>query len=303
MLLDQIGLVFLVVIGGILLWQSIIITPPKHYKFIVFLGKYWFTAKEGLAFKLPFVSWVDKQAYVGVSEKQVPLQLKTKDQVTFSIALKVLYKVSDDIEQAYKALYDLEDFEDQILSIATDASIPVANGIELEDVYDAKEQITDAGNQALSGFFANYGITIINVLSDEPHLPAEVEAQANAVIAAKRDNEAAQYKAQAIKTEKIGEAEADGESVKIRMEKLGQARQDYAEASAFAVKALVDAGCTADSALDFLTRVGDNDALVTASRNGNTIVVSQGATAASSNANLDTLALIKALEQQSGDKP
>lgn len=301
--MSQVTLLILVLIAVIavgLLSFSIVITRPKQYQFIVFLGKYWFTAKPGLSFKVPFLSWADKSTYVGVSEQSVPLQLKTADQVTFNITLKVLYQVSEDVNLAFKAVYDLEDFVDQITTMATDAAIPVANKVELEDVYDAKEKITAAAHEALVNFFADYGIQIHKVLSDEPRLPAELENEANAVLAAKRKKEAAVYKADAIKTEKIGEAEADGESVKIRMDKLGEARRAYAQTAADAVKTLVDAGCSHDSALSFLNKVGEQDSVVSASRHGGTIVF----TSQSSQSSLpETAGMIEALKGVESSSP
>lgn len=256
--------------------SMIVITPEKHFSFITLFGKYQKTLNAGFGLKIPFFTSVDERVYIGIEELPVELSLKTQDQVTFSIILKILFQVSDNPDEAYKAVYNLASFKDQLRSISTDAVIPVANGIELEDVYNAKEKITDTAEEALKDFFVEYGITIDRVISDEPRLPVELEEQANAVNVAKREQEAAEYEAKTIKVKKVGEAEADGESVKIRMEKLGEARTEYANATSEAVRALTESGVSPDKAIDFLSNVGDQDALVTASRNGNTIVVSQG---------------------------
>lgn len=72
----------------------------------------------------------------------------------------------------------------------------------------------------------------------------------------------------------MGEATADGESVKIRMEEVGKARKEYAETTSEAINILTAAGVAPDIALNFLTRVGDEDALVTASRNSDTAILS-----------------------------
>lgn len=268
-MLSSVALIFI-----ILIQQSLVITNQKTLKHISFLGKYRRTAEPGLSFKIPFLSRVDFTIDTSVLEQKVNLRLKTKDQVTFEINLHVIYKVSDDIALAYKAAYDIEDFRQQIVSIATDSSIPVANSISLEDVFDKKELITDGAKNALKEFLGKYGIEIIQVLSDEPALPREVEESANAVISSKRLNDAAKYKAEAVKTEKVGEARADGESVKIRMEEIGKARKTYAAVTGEAISILAESGVSVEAAMNFLARVGEQDALVSASRHANSTILS-----------------------------
>jgi regulator of protease activity HflC (stomatin/prohibitin superfamily) len=131
------------------------------------------------------------------------LRLKTKDQVTFSISLKVFYKVVDDVEEAYKSEYNLNSFEDQMISVATDSAIPVANSVELGNVFNSKEDILEKAEEALTKHFNDYGIIIDKVLSDEPQLPTEVENSANEVIAAQRRNDAAKYKAEPLRQKRL----------------------------------------------------------------------------------------------------
>ncbi|WP_377306700.1 SPFH domain-containing protein [Planctobacterium marinum] len=273
--MNLVNIVLTVIILVFLLF-SVVITRQKTLKHIVFLGKYWRTASPGLSFKIPFLSWVDKVSDTNIKEIEVPLRLKTRDQVTFSISLKVFYKVVENTSEAFKSAYNLDYFEHQIVSIATDSAIPVANNVLLEDIFNAKEKILDEAKLRLSDYFINYGVEIEKVVADEPQLPQEVEESANAVIAARRLNDAARFKADAIKTEKVGEATADGESVSIRMKRVGDARKAYAETTADAVKILVESGVDANTALQFLSRVGEQDALVTASRNSDTAIINTG---------------------------
>lgn len=290
------GSVGMVIVLVALIASSVVITNQRTLKHIVILGKYWRTAKPGLSFRIPLISWVDRTSDTNIEQLEVPLRLKTKDQVTFSISLKVFYQVVEDTKEAYKAEYNLGSYADQMLSVATDSAIPVANSVELENVFNSKEAILDAAERALTSYFRDYGIRIDKVLSDEPQLPIEVENSANEVIAAQRLNDAARFKAEAVKTEKVGEATADGESVKIRMEEVGKARKEYAETTAEALNILKLAGVSADVGLNFLTRVGDQDALVTASRNSETAILAL-APAAGSNA-AEIVGLMNALNHE-----
>lgn len=275
-------------------------TPENHYSFITMFGKYQKTLKSGLGFKIPFITRVDARVFLGLQNQVVNLSLKTKDQVTFDIDLNIQYAISKNPMEAYKSIYNIEDLPATLRQVTTNSSIPVANKIELEDVYNAKEEITKVAEEALVAFFEDdYGVSIKDVLSDEPRLPVEVEQQANAVIAAKRGSDAAQYKANAIKIEKIGEAEADGESVKIRSNKLGEAREEYAEKSANAVRLLCATGASPEAALAFLAQIGDNDAIVTASRNeANTVIISQTNKLSADSNTSDIVGIIEALKEK-----
>ncbi|MFA0812146.1 SPFH domain-containing protein [Microbulbifer epialgicus] len=259
-----------------LLAKAIVIVEPKQYHFVLFLGKYWKTATPGFNLIIPYLSWVDKKASTALHETPVELSLKTSNHVTFGLILKVQHQVSSDVKLAYKALYDLENYQAQLKSFATDAAIPVANGIELEDVYNKKEQIADKAKERLRHFFHDFGVEIVDVLSDEPRLPKSVEIQANKVMEMQREKQAATYEAEAIREREVGKAKADGESVKIRMEKMGEARRVYAESAAEAIKVLTKAGTSADEALRFMSAIADNDALVTAARHGSTVVMATG---------------------------
>ena len=283
----------------ITLYDSFVITKQKELKHLSLLGKYWRTASPGLSFKIPFLSRVDYTVSTAINEQTVHLRLKTKDQVTFELGLNIFYEITENPQFAYKAVYDLDNFNTQIASITTDSAIPIANGVSLEDVFDSKDTITNAAKSALIEYFEQYGIIISKVLSDEPKLPKEVEDSANEVIAAKRKNDAAKYNALAIKTEKVGEALADGESVRIRMEEIGKAREQYASTTASAISMMVKSGVNATDAMNFLARVGDQDALVTASRNSNATILGLGTTGGDAMSSSDVISLIAAL----GNKP
>lgn len=253
---------------AVTLFSMIVFTPENHYSFITVFGKYQKTVAGGLTFKMPFVSSVDKRAYLGLQSQKIALNLKTKDQVTFNLDLNVQYRISDNVDEAFKAMYQIGNFIEEMKSNTTDVAIPVANKIDIEEVYNQKDNILDAVKERLEEFFADYGITIVKVLSDEPQLPRELEEQANAVMVAKRSKEAAIHEAETIKTKKVGEATADGDSVKIRMNKQGEAREEYAEKTALGVQKLVAQGCSPNAALEFLNQIGEQDAIVSAARNG-----------------------------------
>ena len=253
---------------------TVVITGQNKLKHISLLGKFWFTAKPGISFKIPLISAVDHNVITAVREQTVELRLKTKDQVTFGLNIRVIYNISKDPDEAYKASYELEKYKNQIRSFSIDSAIPVANNLLLEEIYNSKDKITSAAKMSLVKYFSAYGINIRDVLSDEPSLPAGVEESANAVIEAKRKEEAAKFNAKAIKIEKVGGAEADGESIRIRMEKIGKARESYAQTAGSAVASLVEHGVTPSEALDFLNTVGEHDMFVTAARSANTVLLS-----------------------------
>lgn len=262
-----------------LLWtlsSSIVITKERNLTFISFLGKYQKTMRPGVGFKIPFLTAVDARVYTGRDSEKIQLQLKTSNQVMFSLAVNVQYEVSSDVEEAYKAVYNIDNYRREMANIAVNCAITVANQMNLDDLFSHKEKITDSIRDELKEFLKDFGVEVHRVLSDEPQLPEMIEERNNNIIAAKRDKEAAGDVAERIRIEKVGAAEADGESVKIRMEKLGEAREAFAQKTADAVGKLVQVGVDPDKALIFLNQIGEQDALVSASRNGSTIVFHSG---------------------------
>lgn len=164
------GLISILIL--IVIVNSIVITSQNHYKFIVFLGKYSKTAKSGLSFKIPFLSWVDKNIYTGISTKSVSLSLKTKDQLTFNIKFDIQYKISDDIKLAYKSVYEIGDFTSIMTGISKKAAIESADSILLENIFQSTSTITDNVKKELIDFFEEkFGLQIVNVLPHEPELP------------------------------------------------------------------------------------------------------------------------------------
>jgi hypothetical protein len=84
----------------------------------------------------------------------------------------------------------------------------------------------------------------------------------------------------------------------FRSTKLGEAREEYTTKTAIAVKKLMEAGATADGALTFLNKIGEQDALVTASRNGSTIVFNNSNQDSSSSTSSDVLLAMKLQENK-----
>ena len=271
-LFSSIGFIALAVFVIAALASSIVIVPERHLKFISLLGKYQKTTTPGLNFKIPFLTKVDATVYTGRDSKNVELRLKTKDQMTFDMQIQIQYEISSRVSDAYKAVYNIEDYLREMAIVATDCAISAANKLEIEDIFDRKEEITDKVDDSLKEYFGEFGITIKKVYSDEPRLPDTIERANNRLLEAKRELQAAEDEANAIKVKKVGEAEADGESVKIRMERLGESRKEYAERTSESIDILKKTGATAKEAMDFLNGIGEQDAMVSSARHGSTII-------------------------------
>lgn len=266
----------IVVLGGLLItFLSTVITEEKHYKFIVFFGKYYKTVESGLSFKFPIIMWVDtnKTIYLGRQTEKCKLTVKTQDGATITIGTNVTYKISEEKDKAYRAVYDLEDYKSLMHVYVDDVAISKLNKMTLEDVFDKKEEIQSLIEEKLNQELTEFGITVEGVFLEDPTLPNDLVESYNRKVKAARDLLAADDEANAIKKLAVGKANADGESIKIRMTKMAEARDEFAGKSAESIKTLVASGATVEQAMDFLKSVGDNDALVTASRNSATIVM------------------------------
>lgn len=100
----------------IVAYHSFFITQERKISHITFLGKYWFSSSAGLGVKVPFLSKVDRISDLDVKEHVVVFNLKTNDQFTLSLGMKVYYRVSSNKSQAFSSAYNIEDFRQLIES-------------------------------------------------------------------------------------------------------------------------------------------------------------------------------------------
>jgi len=158
-----------------------------------------------------------------IQQLDVRCETKTKDNVFVTLVISVQYQVQR--EQIYDAFYRLTDSKQQISSHIFDvvrASVPKMN---LDDVFEAKEEIAGNIKEELSKAMSGYGFCILHALVTDIEPAIKVKEAMNEINAARRHRVAAAEKAEADKVTRIKAAEADAESKFLQGQGVARQRQ------------------------------------------------------------------------------
>ncbi|KAH7686551.1 Stomatin/HflK/HflC family protein [Dioscorea alata] len=159
-----------------------------------------------------------------VQQLDVRCETKTKDNVFVTVVASIQYRALAD--RASDAFYKLSNTREQIQSYVFDvirASVPKLN---LDDVFEQKNEIAKAVEEELEKAMAAYGYEIVQTLIVDIEPDEHVKRAMNEINAAARLRVAANEKAEAEKILQIKRAEGDAESKYLAG--LGIARQRQA---------------------------------------------------------------------------
>ncbi|XAR65153.1 hypothetical protein NMG60_11009161 [Bertholletia excelsa] len=159
-----------------------------------------------------------------VQQLDVRCETKTKDNVFVTVVASVQYQAI--AEKASDAFYKLSNTESQIQAYVFDvirASVPK---LELDSVFEQKNEIAKAVEKELEKAMSRYGFEIVQTLIVDIEPDEHVKRAMNEINAASRLRVAANEKAEAEKVLQIKQAEGDAESKYLAG--LGVARQRQA---------------------------------------------------------------------------
>lgn len=176
-----------------------------------------------------FVPWVIGKNVAGyitmrVQQLDVHCETKSKDNVFVTVVASVQYRAL--ANKAADAFYKLSNTREQIQSFVFDvirASVPKLN---LDDVFEQKNDIAKAVEGELEKAMSTYGYEIVQTLIVDIKPDAHVKRAMNEINAASRMRVATNEKAEAEKILQIKKAEGDAESKYLAG--LGIARQRQA---------------------------------------------------------------------------
>lgn len=181
--------------------------------------------KQLLSPGLHFIIW-PLQSVVGrmslrIQQLDVTCETKTKDNVFVKVGVAVQYRIL--VENAYDAYYRLTDPRNQIQSYVFDVVRSTVPKMELDEAFQAKEEVAEAVLSQLRDVMNDYGYEIKQTLVTDLSPDARVKASMNEINASKRLKEAASHKAEADKVKQVKAAEAEAEA--RYLSGLGVARQ------------------------------------------------------------------------------
>ena len=177
-----------------------------------------------------------------IQQLNVKVETKTKDNVFVSMVVAVQYVVLK--ERIYEAFYKLSSPTHQINSFVFDAVRAQVPKLNLDEVFEEKEQIADQVREQLAHQMSEFGFRILQTLIIDIDPDEKVKNAMNEINANRRLRIAAQEKAEADKIMLVKKAEAEAESKYLQGD--GVARQR---------RAIVEG--LRDSVHEFTERVGE----------------------------------------------
>jgi regulator of protease activity HflC (stomatin/prohibitin superfamily) len=200
------NIVSLVVLFVIIIFAlGIKILRPVEVGIIEFLGRYSKTASAGFNWIIPFLS---KMYRINITERRVdidPQSIITKDKLNAVVDGVVYYRVED----GQKAIYNVNNFETSVPSLAKTTLRAVIGKMTLTEANENRDQINLEVEKILSQEVSQWGIDVVRVELQRIEPPDDVQDAMNQVVKAENEKIAALDLATAIETKADGERRAE----------------------------------------------------------------------------------------------
>jgi regulator of protease activity HflC (stomatin/prohibitin superfamily) len=181
------------------------ILRPVEVGIIEFLGRYSRTAGAGFNWIMPFLS---KMYRINITERRVdidPQSIITKDKLNAIVDGVVYYRV----EEAKKAIYNVNSFATSVPSLAKTTLRAVIGKMTLTEANENRDQINEEVEKILSKEVSKWGIDVVRVELQRIEPPDDVQEAMNQVVKAENEKIAALDLATAIETKADGERRAE----------------------------------------------------------------------------------------------
>jgi regulator of protease activity HflC (stomatin/prohibitin superfamily) len=173
-------------------------------------GRFARIAQPGLNFKIPLIERIAGRVSLRVRQLDIPVETKTKDNVFVKVVVSVQYRALE--ERIFEAFYKLENPEQQIRAFIFDVVRAQVPKINLDDVFEKKDDIANAVEGELAGMMSSFGYGIVKALITDIDPDAKVKAAMNEINEAQRLRVAANERGEAEKILKVKQAEAEAQS-------------------------------------------------------------------------------------------
>lgn len=196
-----------VIVVGIIL-SGLRIIRPTHRAAIETLGKYTRFQNSGITFIIPFFQ---KLYSVNITEQLVDVmrqEVITKDNLNCTVDAQVYFKVGDSEQELKNALYQVNNYTEQIVQLARTTLRNVIGDNVFKDVNSQRGKLNQEVFATMEQETKDWGITIVRVELKEIEPPADVQETMNMVIKAENDKQSAIDFANARETKADGERRA-----------------------------------------------------------------------------------------------
>ncbi|MGB8602625.1 MAG: SPFH domain-containing protein [Rhizomicrobium sp.] len=235
------GMIFLVVviIVALIVVQGTVVTVKQQTGAIIErFGKYLRTAAPGLSFKVPFIDAVVQRVSLRVQQLIVDVETKTRDNVFVRLSVAVQYRVVPGSEA--DSFYKLQNHEEQIRSYVLDVVRAKVPNMNLDEVFERKDDIGVAVKTELDVSMKIYGFEIPNALVTDVNPADNVKAAMNEIQTQQRLQVAAAAKGEANKILVVKNAEAEAESKRLQGEGIAKQRRAIVDGLRESIAAFTD---------------------------------------------------------------
>jgi len=213
------------------------IVRPTHRGLIERLGKYYKFAPPGFHWIMPVI---DKMYFINTTEQMVdaePQEIITNDNLNARVDAQVYFKVNMDEESVKSSLYNVNNYQWQIVNLARTTLRNIIGTLTLKSANSERGKINAELHKTLTNETGSWGIQIVRTELKEIDPPKDVQETMNKVV--KAENE----KIAAIDFATARETVADGEKRATIKEAEGykQGQILHAEGDAEAIRLVNDA--------------------------------------------------------------
>jgi regulator of protease activity HflC (stomatin/prohibitin superfamily) len=234
---ELIIIVAIVVVLAVLARSSVRMVRPTHRGLIERLGKYNRYAGPGIHGVLPII---ERMYQVDIREVLVEAQQQeiiTNDNLNAKVDAQVYLKVKADEENVKASLYNVTNYENQVVNLARTTLRNIIGTLSLKSANSERGKINEELRKTLLVETASWGIEILRTELKEIDPPHDVQETMNKVVKAENEKIAAVDFATATETQADGQRRAE---IK-KAEGIRQAKILEAEGEAQAIQLVNEA--------------------------------------------------------------
>src|ERR1700722_684350 len=232
---------FWIVVGFILLiglFSGFFTVQQQSRAIVERFGRYLKTAKPGLNFKVPYIDYVVQRVSLRVQQLPVEVETKTLDNVFVKLFVAVQFRVVEGSEA--DSYYKLQDHVEQIKSYVLDVVRAKVPRMNLDEVFEKKDDVGAAVKSELDVSMKVYGFEIPNALVTDVNPADNVKSAMNEIQTQQRLQVAAAAKGEANKILVVKNAEAEAESKRLQGEGIAKERRAIVDGLRDSIAAFTD---------------------------------------------------------------
>ncbi len=206
---ELVVVVVVVIVLAVLARGSVRMVRPTHRGLVERLGKYNRYAGPGIHVVLPVIERMYRVDVREVLVEAQPQEIITNDNLNAKVDAQVYLKVKADEESVKASLYNVTNYENQVVNLARTTLRNIIGTLSLKSANSERGKINEELRTALLVETASWGIEILRTELKEIDPPHDVQETMNKVVKAENEKVAAIDFATAVETQADGARRAE----------------------------------------------------------------------------------------------